>query len=237
MHNQNGFSHVRPILKTNLHLLKEGVRGKLRISATNLPSMAFLPNWIVEFTEKFDSIQVEMRKGNSRQTLDRLLNFEAEIGIITGGWNELGISRRILLEDKLCFVVANGHPLATQETTLSDLMQYPFVFREEGSSTQKRLSSLCISNQRPPKSIIRVDGLYESIQFVKARYGAMLVPRLAVEEEVKRGNLSNVAVQDIDLRLPIWLCLRDSEDISSVTRQFVSFVDKKVKMQFGANVT
>lgn len=217
-------------IENDLNLLKAGIRGKLRISATNLPSMTLLPNWIVEFLERYDSIQVELRKGNSRNTLDRLLNYECEIAVVAGGWDEFGIRRKMLLEDKLCFIVANSHPLATQETTLRSLMQYPFVFREEGSSTQKRLVSLCVSESvELPKSVIRVDGLYESIQFVKAGYGAMLVPYLAVEDAVKRGELSIVAVRDVDLRLPIWICLRDNEDVNSVTEHFVSFMEEKVK--------
>ncbi|GAA0135487.1 hypothetical protein YSY43_23270 [Paenibacillus sp. YSY-4.3] len=63
----------------------------------------------------------------------------------------------------------------------------------------------------------------ESIQAVKAGYGAALVPSLAVQEELASGEFSKVNVQGLHIAHPIWVCTK-APISSPAAAKFISWI-------------
>jgi DNA-binding transcriptional LysR family regulator len=146
--------------------------------------------------------------------MERLLRYQADVAFITNeSWDDRPIRRRHMVDVDFWFIVPAGHPFAGKEVSLEKLAKEPFLLREQGSSTRELLFSLCRERGvHIPRVGMRYHGLVESIQSVRAGYGTMLAPELAVRELVERGEVARVFLPDISIKRPVYLCLREEEN-------------------------
>jgi DNA-binding transcriptional LysR family regulator len=204
---------------------RNGKQGKLRIVATYLPANILLPQWVAKFKRSYENIEISMTTANSRIAFDHLLNYQAEVAVVGGGWEEPGIEWHFLFEDELWFIAPMDHKFANQEVSLTEIMQEPFIMREEGSSTRDRLFALCKTyNVSQPIVGLQFTGLNETIRAVSGGYGINLISAMAVSEYLDRGEVARVYVKDVLLKRPIALCTRKGEILSPTAFNFVEMI-------------
>ncbi|WP_342548594.1 LysR family transcriptional regulator [Paenibacillus sp. FSL P2-0089] len=210
---------------------KAGFSGILRIVATYLPANLLLPEWLALYKQEHPSVEVVLNTANSREAVEGLLQYDAEVAVYGGGWEEQpGIEWEELLEDELWFIVPKNHPYGGQEITLAEMMKVPFILREEGSSTRERLFSLCRAlNVSPPKVGLQFNGVNEMVRAVIAGYGAIFISSLAVRDNVERGEVERVMVNGTSLLNPIAVCTRKHEALSPAAAAFLSLVREQSK--------
>lgn len=204
------------------HLLAR--RGKLRIVATYLPANFLIPTWAANFKSEYKNADLIITTTNSKGAFQQLKKYEADIAIYGGGVAEQpdDVEWEEVIEDELWFVVSPDHPLANKEVSLQEMMNQPFVMREEGSSTRERLISLCKTfDVPPPKVALQFNGLNEAIRSVMTGFGANFISSLVVEDYVKRQELARVYVQGIQLKNKIAICTRKNERPSRLMKEFV----------------
>ncbi|QRG67057.1 LysR family transcriptional regulator [Brevibacillus choshinensis] len=207
--------------------MKEGTKGQLRLTSTFLPSHYLVPKWLASYKQNYPQVEVDIRTGNSQKSIERLLRCEADLAIITNEvWKDLPFHRIHLMDVNFLFIVPPSHPFAGQDIPLEQLVQEPFLLREPGSSTREKLFSLCLEHQvQPPQIGLQYHGLFESIQSVRAGYGTMLAPALAVTELIARGEVGHVTVPGVDIKRPLYLCLRtDMSEQRPVIKRFAEMV-------------
>ncbi|QGQ98546.1 LysR family transcriptional regulator [Paenibacillus psychroresistens] len=199
-----------------------GHLGSLQIVSTYLPANYLLPLWLSQFKQLHALIDCTLTTKNSTDAMESLLHYEAELAVIGGGAvNHPLIHSELLFEDPLWFVVPTKHPYADQAVALDQMMNEPFILREEGSSSRDKLFALCkIQNAPPPRIGLQFNGLSESIRAVIGGYGAIFVSALEVREYIERGELARVYVQDVNLVNPISLCRRAKEELSPAAAKF-----------------
>ncbi|MEO3947360.1 LysR family transcriptional regulator [Gorillibacterium sp. CAU 1737] len=221
-------------IEAGIREYKAGFSGVLRIVATYLPANLLLPEWLARYKQEHPEVEVVLTTVNSREAVEQLLNYDAEVAVYGGGWEEQpGIEWEQLLEDELWFIVPNRHPYAGKEIPLVEMMKVPFILREEGSSTRERLFSLCRAlNVNPPKVGLQFNGVSEALRAVIAGYGANFISSLAVKDYVERGEVSRVFVSGLTLMNPIAVCTRKQEPLSPVAEAFVRMVRNEVKKQY-----
>lgn len=209
---------------------KNGSIGKLRIAATYLPANFLLPKWLASYKKRYPDVEVELTTTNSLKAIDQLINYQAEIAFI-GGRRELHplINRRELFEDEMWFVVHKNHKFASKKVTLAQIVQEPFVFREEGSSVREKLVSLCkINNVNQPTVGLQINGLNETIRAVMEGYGVTFASSLEVKEYIARGDVGKVNVDGIELKNPISICTRIEDGLSMPANHLIQMVINEV---------
>lgn len=206
---------------------REGTSGHVRLAATYLPSHFLLPAWIARFKQRYDAVELSIVTTNSSEALRHLLNVDVDMAIY-GGLPEQypdEVETEELFQDELWFVVSSKHRLAGRHIALEEMMQEPFVMREEGSSTRERLFALCRTHSAPaPKVALQFNGLYESVRAVVSGYGASFVSSLVVREYVERGELSRVFVEGVRLRNTIAVCTRRNEALSAAAANLIGLM-------------
>lgn len=204
-----------------------GSKGLVRIAATYLPAHFLLPAWIAEFKQRYEQVEMDIATTNSTGALDKLLQGEADVALY-GGMPESypdAVAAEHLFRDELWFVVAPSHRYAGKRISLAEMMQEPFVMREEGSSTRARLLALCRTYNAPaPRIALQFNGLHEAIRAVVAGYGANFVSSLVVREYVDRGLLSRVHVENASLENTIAICTRKNEPLSAAAGNFIETI-------------
>ncbi|MDU4697814.1 MAG: LysR family transcriptional regulator [Paenibacillus sp.] len=206
---------------------KAGELGHIRLAATYLPAHFLLPTWIAKFKTHYEQTEMTINTTNSTGALNQLLNLEVDLAIY-GGLPEAypeSIHAEELFRDELWFVVSPQHRYAGQRVSLHDMVKEPFVMREVGSSTRERFMALCRTYNAPaPRIALQFNGLNETIQAVIAGYGASFVSALVVRDDVERGQLSRVFVEEVNLMNSISVYTRKKEPLSPAAQRFVKLI-------------
>ncbi|MDZ5610712.1 LysR substrate-binding domain-containing protein [Bacillus pseudomycoides] len=200
--------------------------GKLRISGNYLATSVLIPMWASLFKQKHSEIEVHISTVNSKEALENLKNFESDIAIfgsedvIKKNFDSLDCIE--LYRDKFEFVVATTHKYANQEIEIAEIMKEPFIMREEGSTTRKKLDKLCeIHEVETPKIELQFNGLNETIRAVIAGYGVSFVSSLVASQFIKRGELAKVNVRGVNFTNNIILCSHKKTYIEEYIQNFI----------------
>ncbi|GAA0349294.1 LysR family transcriptional regulator [Bacillus horti] len=206
-----------------------GHQGSLRVCSTQLPSMKILPRWLAQYKKKYPMINVQMFKGSSQVAMSQLLDYSVDIAFVCSEVYEEKVDVIPLIRDTLIFIVSRGHHLGGRSVSLATVMKEPFVFREKGSATRKKLVSLCERESiQEPKMGIEIEGLSESIEAVKAGYGVALVSEFAVKDLLESGQIEKVSIQNMHLEQPISLCMRKNDPNSPMVKNFITMVKEEL---------
>jgi DNA-binding transcriptional LysR family regulator len=112
-------------------------RGRIAIHASQTIASYWLPPRLARFSEAHPHVILDLHVCNTTQVARAVLEGEADLGFVEGRLEQDGLVRTPVGADRLAVVAAAGHPLAASERlTVSDLMAFPWVLREEGSGTR-----------------------------------------------------------------------------------------------------
>lgn len=202
-------------------------QGKLRISGNYLATSFLIPKWASLFKQRYPDVEVEITTVNSQNALERLMNYESDIAIFGNNEvthpNENHLHFMELYQDEYKFVVASNHKYANRQFSLEDMVREPFIMREEGSMTRKRLLEVCSAQDvSQPKIELQFNGINEIIQAVVAGYGVSFVSSLVASPFIQRGELAIVDVIDVRFTNNIVLCSHDRDVLEGFIRDFIS---------------
>lgn len=114
-------------------------RGAISICASQTLANYWLPPLIADFNQRFPSLDIELHIANSAGAARRVLDGGAELGLIEGEADDTGLAGFEIGGDRLCVVVAPGHPWAGARPNREALLRGGWVLREEGSSARADL--------------------------------------------------------------------------------------------------
>jgi DNA-binding transcriptional LysR family regulator len=127
--------------------LKSDESGHIYVSASTIPATYILPHLLGRLKETYPEIEVHVRMHDSEETLQAVLNDQAETGFIGKEPGNKKLINRHLWKDSLVLAVPAGHPLAKQRAIKpADLMNVPFIIREKGSGT-RAITEECLEKQ------------------------------------------------------------------------------------------
>ena len=121
--------------------------GHIYVSASTIPATYILPHLISRLKQTHPAIQVHMQMHDSEETLQTILNDQAEMGFIGKEPVNKKLVVQRLWKDHLVLAVPFDHPLAKQRTARTEeLAKMPFIIREKGSATRDIIEE-CLQKQ------------------------------------------------------------------------------------------
>lgn len=204
--------------------VKKQAAAKITIASTYLPSTFLLPPFFAKYKAKNSDAQIILQTGNSTDMLHNLQNYKADIGVIVSETiNEPNIHSKHWLDIEFYFVTHPNHELANKKVDLQEVVKYPFILREEGSSTRTLLNSLCLTKcVPPPVEGLIFGGLVESIHAILAGYGIMLAPSIAVESYLANKQLCQIYINELQIIRPVYLCTRINDPYKAHHEAFIN---------------
>lgn len=163
---------------------------------------------IGRFREQFPGIALSIHTGNSEEVLARLINYEAEVGILSEvpDGNEFEVIR--LSSAPLIAFAAKDHPLAAEgSVTLTKLASQMLVLREKGSKTRQTLEAAAAARSLQLHAAIEAEGREAVREIVAAGGGVGIV---SAAEFGQDNRLVPVPISDCEIILDeALICLRD----------------------------
>jgi aminoethylphosphonate catabolism LysR family transcriptional regulator len=112
-----------------------------------------------EFRARFPGVDINIKSGNSEEILQQLLEFEADIGVLSRVPEDSRLQSLCLREDPLVAVVSKDHHWAKKRAIrFSDLADQPLVLRERGSTTRLLMEQEFARQRIRPGAVMEIEG-------------------------------------------------------------------------------
>ena len=108
------------------------VEGKLRVGSISSITTRWMPEVVHYFKKHYPKVEMAILDGNYDEIRDWIIHGQIDCGFLSSIVAD-DLAFYPLLDDPLCAVFPEGHPLAAQESvTLPQLFQYPLIIETPG---------------------------------------------------------------------------------------------------------
>ena len=175
------------------------VSGVLMIGASTTIAEYMLPALLGDFKKRYPDVNVQLKVSNSDGIVHMVENNVIDLGVVESPVLNKNLVVEVCRVDKLVAVVAPQHPLAGRHTvTIQELIEYPYICREEGSGTREVIADYMTGQGINSGSVhLTMElGSPESIKgAVEAGMGVSIISSATVQKELKLGTLVSLPLK------------------------------------------
>jgi DNA-binding transcriptional LysR family regulator len=217
--------NLRREAHASLEELRQFQRGTLVIAANEFTSLYLLPV-LEEFRRFSPMIKVSVRRSLASSIAEQVLDHTVEMGVLSFRPDDPLLQSVVVFRDELVFVVPASHPLAKARTvSIRQLGAESFVAHNVVSPYRMKVLEAFKRHKTPLNMDVEMPTIEAIKRFVTAGNGVALVPRVAVEPELNRGDLVAVAVQELKLERKLRVIYRRSGQLSHAARAFLQVAE------------
>jgi DNA-binding transcriptional LysR family regulator len=205
--------------------------GHIYVSASTIPATYILPRLLSRLKHTHPDIRVRMQMHDSEETLQIVLNDQAEMGFI----GKEPINKKLVVQrlwkDSLVLAVPFDHPLAKQRTTRTEeLAKVPFIIREKGSATRDIVEE-CLQKQLGTSlscfNVICEMGSSEAVkEAILAGLGVSILSTFAIKREISQGLLTALHVSDCNMERYFYLVYKKQFPLMMYHKHFLDLVKR-----------
>ncbi len=199
--------------------------GSLILASATTVSTYVLPGLLKTFRARYPRIEVSVHSGRSEQVLQMTLQDEAQVGLVRAVYHP-DIETKGLIEDELVLVANANHELVGQgSVTVEQLGDHPFIFFDRNSSYYSLAQGIFRQHGVVPRTQMELDSMEATKKMVEEGLGIAMLPRVALERELKERILRVVQIEDMpNPTRQIALISRRSRPMGPVAQAFVDIV-------------
>lgn len=173
---------------------------------------------IVAFKNAYPLIDVEVRFGNSARCFERIVSYEADVGIIAEVPADKRVTTLPYSTHEVVVFVNTDHPFASRtEIEISELAGQKVLRREPGSTTRMAIESALQKRQIETRTILELGSREAIWKGVEQGLGIGFV---ADFEFVPHPNLRAVRISDMDVRTKYFLAYLTERSQSKLITNF-----------------
>ena len=197
--------HAVRALQVGVAALKQASGARLDLAASLTVADYLLPGWLHRLAGAEPALAVSLRTGNTARVAEMVADGEAEVGFIEGTKPSGRFASRDLCQDRLVIVVSPTHPWARRRSpvTAGMLARTPIVVREVGSGTRDVLAAALATHGTRLSTTMELGSTAAIKAAVMGGTGPAVLSYLAVERELRSGELVSVTCRDLDLKRTI----------------------------------
>lgn len=169
------------------------VSGALTLGASTTIAEYMLPALLRDFRDKYPDLSIRLKVSNTEGIVSMVENSMIDLGVVEAPVSNKNLLVEVCQVDQLVLVVIPDHALASRDRiTMEELMNYPFICREEGSGTREVIMEYMTQQglDRNDLNVCLELGSPESIKgAVEAGMGISILSRATLAKELALGTL------------------------------------------------
>jgi DNA-binding transcriptional LysR family regulator len=173
------------------------ISGSLTIGASTTIAEYMLPALLGDFRTQYPDVTIHLKVSNTDGIVTMVENNTIDLGVVEAPVGNKNLVVDKCRDDRLVAIVPPGHELASRKVIkMTELLDYPFICREEGSGTREVIEGhICKTDEcRHTMKIAMELGSPEAVKgAVEAGMGISVVSNATIQKELRLGTL--VAVQ------------------------------------------
>lgn len=231
-----------PFAKRSIELFRETdlamsqytqmVQGRLQLGASLTIGEYMLPRMLGPFGQQYPNITISMRVMNTAQILEEIINHHLNFGLIEAYVQHPDMQIEAVMRDELKLIVPADHPLAAStQVGIDELLQYPFILREQGSGTRQvmedEFARKHINMKQDVRTVMELGSTGAIKSAVEAGLGVSFLSPSSVKHEVALGLVKVLEVEELSFERQFYSIYLKSAllPISAVT--FLSFLQSQ----------
>lgn len=200
-------------------------RGRLTIGANESTSHYLLPQLLLEYRKRFPQIKIEVHRNVSEKIPLEVLERNLDFGFLSYDPLHSALQSIEVYRDELALVVPPKHALTRRDqVTVRDLGEYQFVAHNVKTPARERIFALFRQHHTPLNICVELSTLETIKDFVLLGVGIAILPRLAVDDEIKSGKLIEVPVKGMKIEKALRLVYRREANLSHAAKSFLEIV-------------
>ena len=175
------------------------ISGALTIGASTTIAEYMLPTLLGDFNARYPEVSIHLKVSNSEGIVSMVEGNTIDLGVVESPLVNKNLVVEICRQDQLVAIVPPNHPLAKgKSVAFRDLLDYPFICREEGSGTREvindYLSGLpgCAAGLKVAMEL----GSPEAVKgAVEAGMGVSVVSKATIQKELRLATLVTLTLE------------------------------------------
>ncbi len=213
--------NLRQNAHTAIKELKDLHHGKLVLSANEYTVMYLLPV-LPLFRSRHPHIKIEVKRSLASRIPSEIVGRGTEIGIVSFKPADTAIAAVPVLLDELALIVPVSHPLARlSDVSVRELGAESFIAHNVSSPYRERVVRTFEKYRTPLNISMEMPTLEAIKRFVEQGIGVALIPRLAAQPEIARGQVAALSVREMKLERRLHLIYRKGATLSHAGRAFL----------------
>jgi DNA-binding transcriptional LysR family regulator len=226
------FEHSKDLVSQN----KDILLGDLIIGASSGPGENILPSILGKFKQINPDVNIFLKVADTGEILNGIVNHRMELGFVGSTRRDAQLIFEPFINDELVLVTSKCHPLAKKShIQCEELLQIPLILQQQGSGATSVLFQVLNEQGIRPSDLKHFMelGLQESTKTaVKAGLGATIISKFGVQDELLRGELVQISIQDISLKRNFYVCYNRTLPLSNLINNFLLFAHQNKKNLF-----
>ncbi|MFN2310181.1 MAG: LysR family transcriptional regulator [Gammaproteobacteria bacterium] len=205
------------------------ISGAVIIGASTTIAEYMLPVLLGDFRQKHPEVNVHLKVSNTEGIVSMVENNVIDLGVVEAPVLNKNLVVEMCRMDQLVAIVPKNHPLAGQKKVkIAELLDFPYISREEGSGTREVISdylNACAIDINA-MSICMELGSPEAVKgAVEAGMGVSIVSRATIHKELKLGTLVALTL-DPNLERPFSFVHQKQKFRHRVMDELLAFAQK-----------
>jgi DNA-binding transcriptional LysR family regulator len=225
--------NLRENAREALAELRELQKGKLVVGANEFTAL-YLLRVLAEFRRLHPAIRIVVQRSLGSQIPDDVRRHNCEFGVLTYDPQDPELASVVVYSDELIFVVPPQHPLAREsQVSIRQLGAESFVAHIVSSPYREKVIQAFEKHKTPLHMGVELPTLQAIKRFVAMGNGVAFLPEISVEDEIARGELVRIPVQELRVHRKLRLIYRKSAALSHAGRAFLKIVESVAETQGG----
>ena len=190
-------------LKSDIVSTGNRVEGNVVVGASTIPGTYHLPSMAVEFKRRHPAVSFEIRIEDSEKISKMVLDHHLLLGVVGARLSKQQLDFQPIIEDELVLVTGERKGVLRCAKNANELLTLPFLIREKGSGTRRCMEGFLAQAgiEISRLDIVATLGSTASVkEAVKSCLGVSILSRLAVAEELARGQLREIPISGLTMK-------------------------------------
>lgn len=201
--------------------------GHLRVGVTQSLAQYFMSNLISWFQDQYPHITISIEENSSRELVERILKHYYELALVGRVPYTEKINFIPYIRDEIIMIVSPHHSLAKKKrVSLAELAKEPVILTDTKSATKFSIWKVFENQGLYPAAIIEAGDISLIKQLVEKGKGYSFLASVAVREEIKRGVLVTVPLENGNFTMDIDIIHFKGKTLSPAASTFLHFMQE-----------
>lgn len=223
------YSHSKQViaiydgLDRKLQETKDLISGTIRIATIYSIGLHDLPPYLKRFLKSYPTVNVHVEYRRANQVYEEVFGNVVDLGLVAYPTRDSKLEVCSLRKDPLVLICHPQHPFAKHKSIrLKALSSQKFISFEPDIPTRKALDKLLKEHSVQVQHAMEFDNIETVKRAVEIDAGIAIVPQTTILQEVNKGTLAKVTLEDGEFCRPLAAIYKKNKVLSPALKQFLA---------------